>query len=109
MRTGRWLGAGPIERISDCLSSCCGDRHGVSPAAMDGTDARRLCIGSGVSRETRGSALVTVSGPDRYLDSGRRDEHQIRKGMRGADVSVEMLEQVRERMLPMLRLVAKEY
>ena len=26
-----------------------------------------------------------------------------------ADVSVEMLEQVRERMLPMLRLVAEEY
>jgi hypothetical protein len=29
--------------------------------------------------------------------------------MRGANVSVEMLEQVRERMLPMLRLVAEEY
>ena len=29
--------------------------------------------------------------------------------MQGADVSVEMLEQVRERMLPMLRLVAAEY
>ena len=29
--------------------------------------------------------------------------------MRGTHVSVEMLEQVRERMLPMLRLVAEEY
>src|SRR3954464_14954493 len=33
----------------------------------------------------------------------------MRKHLRRPDVSLEMLEQVRERMLPMLRLVAEEY
>jgi hypothetical protein len=44
-----------------------------------------------------------------YFGRGICRQHEIAEGRRGTHVSVEMLEQVRERMLPMLRLVAEEY
>ena len=44
-----------------------------------------------------------------YFERGTYWQHEMFESMRGTDVSVEMLEQVRERMLPMLRLVAEEY
>ena len=55
------------------------------------------------------SPLAIASIANGYFDGGWDGEHQITKRVRRADVSVEMLEQVRERMLPMLRLVAEEY
>jgi hypothetical protein len=44
-----------------------------------------------------------------YFDCGNCWQQVMVESMRGTHVSVEMLEQVRERMLPMLRLVAEEY
>jgi hypothetical protein len=53
--------------------------------------------------------LAIVWKANGYFDAASRGLHQIRICIRGANVSVEMLEQLRERMLPMLRLVAEEY
>ena len=53
--------------------------------------------------------LAIVSSAIRYSGVGRTDDIERTESIRGTDVSIEMLEQVRERMMPMLRLVGEEY